>query len=240
MPYTRQVRPFDVAVGLSGLLLGRAFSTTRRAGRALEPVAGTVLHSRWTSWALQDRWRLEMLSLQGQAQRAALLDEVARRLDALVPLVLTEVLRRADLTDLVLRYVDLDQVVAAVDVDAVAAQLDVQAVLDQLDLTAVVLEKVDLGTVVQAALDRVDLIALAGEVIEGVDLPEIIRESTGTMASDTVQGVRMHSIAADEVVGRAVDRLLLRRGHKADHASSPPGAPSPSPATPRAPNDPHR
>jgi hypothetical protein len=33
------------------------------------------------------------------------------------------------------------------------------------------------------------------------------------MASDTVQGARMQSIAADEAVGRAVDRLLLRRRH---------------------------
>jgi hypothetical protein len=55
-----------------------------------------------------------------------------------------------------------------------------------------------------------DLIALANEIIDGVDLPEIIRESTGSMASETVQGVRMQSIGADQAVSRAVDRLLLR------------------------------
>lgn len=52
------------------------------------------------------------------------------------------------------------------------------------------------------------------EIIEGVDLPEIIRDSTGALASDTVRGARMQGIAADEAVGRAVDRLLLRRGRR--------------------------
>ncbi len=72
------------------------------------------------------------------------------------------------------------------------------------------LKRVDLVKVVDAVLDQMDLIALANEIIDGVDLPEIIRESTGSMASETVQGVRMQGIGADQAVGRAVDRLLLR------------------------------
>lgn len=91
----------------------------------------------------------------------------------------------------------------------------VDTVLDRLDLTAVVLERVDLDAVVTAVLAQVDLIAIAEEVIDGVDLPEIIRESTGSMASDTVRGARMQGISADEAVGRAVDRLLLRHGRRA-------------------------
>jgi hypothetical protein len=66
-----------------------------------------------------------------------------------------------------------------------------------------------------------DLVGLAQEVIDGVDLPELIRESTGSMASDGVREVRMHGIAADEAVGRAVDRLFLRRGR--DLPGQPPG-----------------
>ena len=73
------------------------------------------------------------------------------------------------------------------------------------------LKRVDLVRVVDAVLDQMDLIALANEIIDGVDLPEIIRDSTGSMASETVQGVRMQGIGADQAVGRAVDRLLLRR-----------------------------
>jgi hypothetical protein len=97
-----------------------------------------------------------------------------------------------------------------VDVNAIARRLDIEAVLDRMDLTSTVLRRVDLVKVVDAVLDQMDLIALANEIIEGVDLPEIIRDSTGTMASETVNGVRMQGIGADQAVGRAVDRLLLR------------------------------
>jgi hypothetical protein len=155
--------------------------------------------------------------------------EVVRRvdLDAAVARVDVEaVLDRVDLTETVLERVDLDAVVrevlarvdeeqvaelaGKVDVDAVARRLDIEAVLDRMDLTATVLTRVDLVKVVDAVLTQMDLIALANEIIEGVDLPEIIRDSTGSMASETVQGGRMQAIGADQAVGRAVDRLLLR------------------------------
>jgi hypothetical protein len=116
---------------------------------------------------------------------------IARSLDVDV------VLDQMDLTTLVLQRVDLVKVV--------------DAVLERMDLTAIVLERVDLVKVVDAVLDQMDLIAVANEIIDGVDLPGIIRESTGSMASETVQGVRMQGIGADQAVGRAVDRLLLRR-----------------------------
>jgi hypothetical protein len=138
--------------------------------------------------------RLDVDAVVGRADIGA----VVERVD------IDSVLDRVDLTSVVLRRVDLDAVLAAV--------------LDRIDLTAVVLERVDLGEVVDAALAEIDLIGLAEEVIDGVDLPEIIRESTGSMASDTVRGVRMQGIVADEAVGRAVDRLLLRRGRRATEA----------------------
>lgn len=137
-------------------------------------------------------------------------------------------LERLDLTGIVLDGVDLATVVAAaidrtdldaltatviehVDLDAAAARLDVEAVVARLDLTRIVLDRVDLEAVVDTVLSHVDLVALAGQVIDGVNLPEIIRESTGSMASDTVRSARMQGIHADEAVERAVDRLLLRR-----------------------------
>jgi len=171
---------------------------------------------------------------------------VGRLLDALVPVVLDEVLRRADLTALVLTYVDLDGVVGAVDLDAavarvdldavaqrldidavagrldlnaVAGRLDLDEVLDRLDLTELVLQRVDLDLLVREVLNHLDrtmVTALATEVIDAVNLPEIIRESTGSMASETVMGARMQGIAAAETVARIRDRLLLRRGHGPD------------------------
>jgi hypothetical protein len=240
----------DVMVALAartlGVTAGVAGGVRRRTRRALHPVVGPVLRPRWAPDRLQPgRW-LDAVGREGEARMGALRAELSRRLDALVPLVLDEVLRRADLTDVVLRYLDLDRAVSAVDLDAAAARLDVSAVIDRVDLTAVVLEqvdldalipavldrvdltavvlrRVDLDALISAVLDRIDLIPLAEQVIEGVDLPEIIRESTGTMASDTVQGVRMQGINADEAVGRVVDRLLLRRAHRSTRAPTTPG-----------------
>ncbi len=246
------LHPIDVAVGVSAGALDLAAGVARRASAVLQPVTGMVLRPRLLPRQLHPGQWLEAISQEGEARRAAVRVDVSRRLDQLVPVVLAEVLRRAHLTELLLRFVDLDRVVAAVDLDAAAAQLDVSAVvervdidpivdrvdldaaarrldldavLDRLDLTSVVLKRVDLDALVRAILDRIDLVALAAEVIEGVDLPEIIRESTGSLASDTVRGVRMQGIVADEAVGRAVDRLLLRRGHT---STQPPAAPGES------------
>jgi len=58
--------------------------------------------------------------------------------------------------------------------------------------------------------ENVNVVALAEEVIAEIDLPAIIRDSTGAMASDTLLGVRMQSISGDDAIARAVDRLRLR------------------------------
>jgi hypothetical protein len=146
-------------------------------------------------------------------------DAVVRRVDV------GSVVDRVDVDDVV-RRVDIDSIIDRVDVDAVARRLDLDAVLDRLDLTSLVLQRVDLETLVDAVLSRIDLAGLAEEVIDEVDLPEIIRESTGSMASDTVRGARMQGIAADEAVGRAVDRLLLRRGRRSTTAQADAAAPT--------------
>jgi hypothetical protein len=270
----QRISPADVVVGATSRVVRAAARTAHTAGSALEPVTQVLLRPPIVPTQLQPAGWLASVARDGADQLASLREELARRLDVLVPVVLAEVLQRAHLTQLVLEYVDLDDVVAAVDLDAAAARLDVErvvnrvdldavarridveavvdrvdveavvgrvdvdsivsrvdldaaarrldidSVLDRLDLTSVVLERVDLEVLVQAVLDRIDLIKLAEEVIDGVDLPEIIRESTGSMASDTVRGVRMQGIVADEAVGRAVDRLLLRRGRRSTQAPS--------------------
>jgi len=128
------------------------------------------------------------------------LDAVASRLDvdAVIRRVdFDAVLDRLDLTVLIRERVDLDEVVAGVDLDAVAGRLDVDAVARRLDIDAVI--------------DRIDLAALAEQVINAIDLPEIIRQATGSVTSEAVRGARMQSIQADEAVARILGRLLLRR-----------------------------
>ncbi|HTE74629.1 MAG TPA: hypothetical protein VK640_15750 [Actinomycetes bacterium] len=169
---------------------------------------------------------------------SAVTGTVATALDVLVPAVVSAVLSRLDLTAVVTDQVDLDAVVRDVDVDAVAARLDIDAVIERMDLTALVRERVDLDAIVaevdidavaarldiDAVIDRVDLVGLAQEVMDALDLPAIIRGSTASVASESVQDVRLQTIAADEVVTRVVDRLLLRRRH---HPSIPDGAVAP-------------
>lgn len=246
----------DLAIGAAWAAWRLGVGTTRIAAPALRPVAH-VVPTRW----------LTVLERSGADRRARLRAHLSTALDALVPGLLSEILRRAGLTEMLLRYVDLDAIVAAVDLDAAASRIDVDAivrradldaaaaridvdavaarldldrvlrrvdvdgvarrldlvaVLDRIDLTAVVLHRVDLKALADAVLAQVDLVALAEEVIDAVDLPEIIRESTGSMASDTVRGARMQGISADEAVGRAMDRLLLRHSPRSLRAPAPP------------------
>jgi hypothetical protein len=90
-----------------------------------------------------------------------------------------------------------------------------ELVLDQIDLTALVRERVDIDAIVagvdiDAIIDRIDLIGLADQVIDGVDLPAIIRESTGTVTAEVMTDVRSQTSRADDVVSGFVDRILGR------------------------------
>jgi hypothetical protein len=130
------------------------------------------------------------------------IDTVAARLDfaTLVTAALTQ-LDLAAIAEQVIDAVDLDHIVADVDIDAIAARLDVDAVAARLDF----------ATLVTAALAQIDLVAIAEQVIDAVDLPEIIRESSGALTSDTVRSTRMRSAAADQALARVRDRLLHHR-----------------------------
>ncbi|MGZ5400619.1 MAG: hypothetical protein ACXWDM_11460 [Nocardioides sp.] len=87
--------------------------------------------------------------------------------------------------------------------------VEVEGLLDRLipALVTELLHHVDLTQLVQ---QNVDVVTLAEEVIAEIDLPEIIRDSTSAVASDTLLGVRMQSISGDEAIGRAMDRLKVR------------------------------
>ncbi len=108
--------------------------------------------------------------------------------------------------DAILDRLDLDGIVGRVDLDAVAARLDLDSIVKRVDPDAVV-ARVD----VDAALARLDLAAIARQVIDEIDLPEILRQSTGAVSSEAVRGIRSESVLADEAVARFVDRMLRRR-----------------------------
>ena len=97
---------------------------------------------------------------------------------------------------------------------SVAAGL-VNPLLDEMDLTAVVRERLDLNALVDAVdidavISQIDLIGLADKVIDGVDLPGIIRESTNSMTAEVMTDVRSQGERADDLVAGIVDRVLGR------------------------------
>lgn len=153
------------------------------------------------------------------------LDAVVRRVD------IGAIVDRVDI-DAIIDRVDVDAVVGRADLDRAVARVDIAAIIDRVDVDAVVaradldravarvdlqriIDRIDVdGVVARADLDAVvaklDLIALAEYVVEGIDLPGIIRSSTGSMASEGLREVRRQGIGADERVAHVVDRLLHR------------------------------
>ena len=64
---------------------------------------------------------------------------------------------------------------------------------------------------VDALVRRVDVGAVAREALDGIDLGEVIQESTAGIGADTVEAIRVQAMHADDLVARFVDRLLMRR-----------------------------
>ncbi len=211
----------------------------RAAGEAQRTAARAVVES-WLGYLLPRLVGavLDRLDLTELVVSRVDLDRVARGLDVeavLDRLDLTElVVSRVDLdrvargldVEAVLDRLDLTElVVSRVDLDRVARGLDVEAVLDRLDLTELVMSRVDLdriaGTLdieaiahrldLNALAARIDLIGLAEQVVVGIDLPQLIRDSTGSVASEGIAGMRMQGMEADQAIAHFVDRVLRRR-----------------------------
>ncbi len=102
--------------------------------------------------------------------------------------------------------------------------VEVEEVLDRL-IPAVVSELLDHVDLTRLVQQNVDVVTLAEEVIAEIDLPAIIRESTGAVASDALLGVRMQSISGDEAIARAMGRLRSRLSRRADTTRLPGPAP---------------
>jgi hypothetical protein len=166
----------------------------------------------WAARGLAEQRRAKELAVRAvRALIAALAAAVLDQLD------LDQVVARVDLDRIVGRIdpnqiaarIDLDAIVERVDLDAVAARIDVDAIVRRIDLDAIV-ARVDLDAVV----GRIDLPGLTEQVIDEVDLGEIIRESSSTMASETVDALRVQGMRVDGLVSRLVDRVLLRQGQR--------------------------
>jgi hypothetical protein len=212
----------DVTLGVTWQGCRASARVVSGLAAASAPVARLVVDPPLVPRAVRPRTLANTAAAVWRQERPAALDRAQSARDAVVPPVVDAALAPVDLTNLVVRRVDLEAVVLRA--------------LDQIDLTRVVIDQVDLERVVTAALDemdlnavvrdRVDLVGIAQEVIDAIDLPEIIRDSTGSVASETVRSIRMQSIDADQGVSRLVDKVIAwRRGRDTE-----------SPGTPRPPD----
>jgi hypothetical protein len=164
---------------------------------------------------LLDRWApllvesvVSRLDLTGLVAHHVDLDEVARGLD------LEAVIERIDL-DAIVRGIDLDSAVEGVDLEAIVRRIDLDGAVARVDLDAAV-RGVDIDAIagrldLDAVIERIDLVRIVQEVIDEVDLPGIIRDSTGSMASEAVRSARMTGISADDALSRGLERRLFRR-----------------------------
>jgi hypothetical protein len=252
------VHALDLAIAVTAGAIAATTVVVQGVSRFALPVVGVVLRPPVVAPGYRPADWLETLARRGRQRRQDLEHDVSVALDRVVPAVLEEVLRHVDLTEVVLHHVDLDAIVEGVDIDAIAGRLDLdavvqrldmEAVLDRLDLNQIVRERVDLDGVVEgvdldavaARLDvdaivaRLDLAGIAEDVLAAIDLPEIIREATGSVTSASMRSVRMRSITGDDAVGRVVDRFRLRRAAGAAEArlTAPPagGEPADPPVT---------
>jgi len=130
------------------------------------------------------------------------LDAVIARVD------LDAIIDKVDI-DRVLDRVDLDAVVARVNLDAVVARVDLDGAVDRVDLDRAV-DRVDVDRVIS----RTDLAGLARYVVQEIDLPGLLRASTGSVTNEMVRSVRDQGVDADRAVERIVDRLLRRQGRR--------------------------
>lgn len=222
----RQVVVVDLGVEVAARL-GRGVVSVARTGAQLGvPLARVVLRPPAVPRKYWPQTYLLAMAGRGRTLREQREAQTRAQLSVVVPAVVDALLDRIDLTQLVLDRVRLQAIVDSIDIDAVAASLDLDALVASVDIDAVV-ARVDVDAIaarldLDAVVARLDILDIAREVIDGIDLPEIIRESSGAMASETVVGVRLRGIEADERISRIADRIMLRRRAR-DTARTEPG-----------------
>jgi hypothetical protein len=137
-----------------------------------------------------------------QARNRALVAEFVRRL---APELATAVINQLDMATLT-EQLPIDAIVASVDIDSLLDRVDVEGIIDRVDVDQIV-ARVD----VQQIMGRVDIAPMAGEIMEVVDIGAIVRQSTGSITGDAIDGGRVTAMRLDGFVDRVVDRILLRR-----------------------------
>ena len=231
---SRAVPPVvDVAIGVGLTTAGIVARSATSAYRLVQPFATLVLQPPGVPERYWPQRGVDQLADRGERARRQGMRQASALLDVLVPLVVDEILDRIDLTQIVIDrvkvmrivdevdiagivgHLDFDSIVESVPIDHILELVDINGIVARVNLNQVI-ARVDVNAIVStvdidAIVSRVDLGSIATQVIDEIDLPEIIWESSSGMASESVVGVRMQGRAADERINRIVDRVLRRR-----------------------------
>jgi hypothetical protein len=218
LPRLLAAAAFGLAVEAQRRSLGAAGAVVGRFGWPLRILARpAVALARGSVATARHHLDLEGWAARGVAEQRRAQAVAVRAVRALIAALAAAVLDEIDLDEVVAR-VDLDRIAARIDLNEIVHRIDIDAIAERIDLDAIV-TRIDLDAIVarvdlDAILARVDLPGLTEQVIDEVDLGEIIRESSSTMASETVDALRVQGMRVDGLVSRIVDRVLLRQGQR--------------------------
>jgi hypothetical protein len=160
----------DVAVGIVGGSIDVGLAVLRRVPGQRVLRSRAVWRPAFLPTGLQPATLVTEVARRGARQRARTAAQVGALLDQWTPALVDMVVSRLDLTNLVIRNLDVEGIVEAIDLDA-----------------------------------------LVQKVLADLDLPAIIRESSGSLGAEAVRGARMTGINVDEAIGEAIQRRLFRR-----------------------------
>jgi hypothetical protein len=221
----------DPAATLTGAGLGAAVAAAEAAAGAATQMARTIGPA--ITWLVEPRFAKDasemaagaarVLDGQWKTTQAEMVEAATSFLGVLVPEIAQGLADQVDLTTLVRERVDVNAIVEGVDIDRILDRVDLEAVIDRIDIDEIVakvdvdaiVDRVDVDRVIArtdivAIIDRLDLAEIAEEVIDEIDLPRLVRESSGIMANETVTTVRVQGMNADSLVSHVVDRVLRR------------------------------
>jgi hypothetical protein len=229
-----QRRSFDAAGAVAGRFAGPLRVLTRPAVAFARGSVAVARHhldlDGWAARGLAEQRRAQAAAVKGvrtliAALVTAVLDEI--NLDEVVARVdIDRIVHRIDLNQIAAR-IDLGAIVERIDVGAIVERVDVGAIVERVDLDAIagridldaIASRIDLDAIVarvdlDAIVSRIDLAGLTEQVMDEVDLGEIIRESSSTMATETVDALRVQGMRVDGLVSRIADRILFRQGER--------------------------
>ena len=185
--------PFALTAGATAGLALEVSQAAAHAATAFAETAGPILS--WFVYApVVRRGAMDIgkaareLNERWARERPVSEESAAAFATKVIPELTGAIIDRIDLTQLAIDHIDIDRIVDTIDLDAIVERVDIDAVIH-----------------------RVDLAGIATEVIGEIDLPELIRESTGAVTSETVRTVRLGSAELDRLIGRVVGRLLNRK-----------------------------